>query len=46
MTGDLINVLTDLLEEIKPSAVLNSWHFKCSNVSTGIPQGLILEPLI
>ena len=43
MTGDL---LIDFLKERKQSVVLNGQHSKWSNISAGVPQGLIHGPLL
>ena len=46
MTGELSNILIDLLKERKQRVVLKGQHSKWSNVSAGVPQGSILEPLL
>ena len=46
MTGDLLNILIDFLKERKQRVVLNGLHSKWLNISAGVPQGSILEPLL
>ena len=46
MTGELSNILIDLLKERKQRVVLNGQHSKWSNASAGVPQGSILGPLL
>ena len=46
MTGELSNILIDLLKERKQRVVLNGQHSEWSNASAGVPQGSILEPLL
>ena len=46
VTSDLLNILIDFLKERKQRVVLNGQHSKWSNISAGVPQGSILEPLL
>ena len=46
MTGDLLNILIGFLKERKQRVVLIGQDSKWSNISTGVPQGSILGPLL
>ena len=46
MTADLSNISIDFLKESKQRVVLNGQHSKWSNITAGVPQGSILEPLL
>ena len=46
MTGELSNILIDLLKERKQRVVLNGQHSEWSYASAGVPQGSILGPLL
>ena len=48
MTGDLLNILTDFLKEIKRQetrVIFNGQYSKWSNISTGVNQWSLLEPI-
>ena len=44
--GDLINIRNDFLTKRKQSVVLNRQRSSCINIRAGVPQGLILGPLL
>ena len=46
VSGDLLNILIDFLKEKKQRVVLNVQHSKWSNISAGVPQGLLLGLLL
>ena len=45
ISGNLLNVITDFLYQIKQKVVLNGQHSSWTNVQAGVPQGSILSPL-
>ena len=46
VAGDLLDTLTNFLKERKQRVVLNGQYSTWSNVEAGVPQGLILGPLL
>ena len=46
VTGNLLNILIDFLKERKKRVFLNGQHSKRSNISSWVPQGLILGTLL
>ena len=46
VTGDLLNILIDFLKVRKQRVVLNGQYSEWPNISAGVPQGSILEPLL
>ena len=45
ISGNLLNVFTDFLNQRKQGVVLNEQHSSWTNVEAGVPQGSILGPL-
>ena len=45
MPGNLLNIVTDFLYQIKQRVVLNRQHSSWTNVEAGVPQGSFLGPL-
>ena len=45
VSGNLLNVITDFLNQRKQTVVLNGQHLPWTNVEAGVPQGSILKPL-
>lgn len=46
ISGNLINILSDLLNERTQRVALIGQKFACKNVNAGVPQGSIPEPLL
>ena len=46
ISGNLLNLLCDFLNERKQRVILNGQFSTWKNVSTGVPQGSILGPLL
>ena len=44
--GNLLETLTNFLDDRKQQVVLNSQHSKWANIEAGVPQGSILGPLL
>ena len=45
ISGNLLNVITDILYQREQRIVLNGQHSSWTNIQAGIPQGSILGPL-
>ena len=46
ISGDIINILQDLLRSKKQRVVLNDQYSSWADVNAGVPQGSILGPLL
>ena len=46
ISGNLLHILRDFLNERKQRVVLNGQFSTCKNVNAGVPQGSILGPLL
>ena len=46
ISGNLLNLLRDFLNERKQRVILNGQFSTWKNVSAGVPQGSILGPLL
>ena len=46
LKGNLLETLTNFLNDKKQRVVLNGKHPKWANIEAGIPKGLILGPLL
>ena len=46
ISGDLLNILSDILSNRKKRVVLNGQIFSCAIITVGVPQGSILGPLL
>ena len=46
ISGNLVNLLRDFLNERKQRVILNGQFSTWKNVSAGVPQGSILGPLL
>ena len=44
--GDLLDILTNFIEQIKQRVILNGKQSTWTNVEAGVPQGSILGPLL
>ena len=44
--GNLLETLTNFLNDRKQRVVLNGQHSKWANIEAGVPQGSILGPLL
>ena len=45
ISGNLLNVITDFLYQIKQRVALNGQHSSWTNVQAGVPKGSVLDPL-
>ena len=46
VNGNLLETLTNFLNDTKQRVVLNGHHSKWANTEAGVPQGSILGPLL
>ena len=46
VNGNLLETLTNFLNDRKQRVVLNGQHSKWANIEAGVPQGSILDPLL
>ena len=44
--GNVLEILTNFLNDRKQRVVLNGQHSKWANIEAGVPQGSILGPLL